>query len=161
MSRVELAKQIAVRPEHLFVFFVPQRMPYWYGAEMQSCFEVQGGASDFSVGLKVRLSGELAGQTVSHTAVVTAFEYARMLEWRFHDSFGVRGMERWELEGSDARDSTTLRFISEYQLPGGLGRLMDWLWTRRAVTQRNRDYLERLARLAEGRGSRMKTAALE
>jgi hypothetical protein len=26
---------------------------------------------------------------------------------------------------------------------------MDWLWTRRAVRQRNIDYLERLKRLAE------------
>jgi hypothetical protein len=42
-----------------------------------------------------------------------------------------------------------LRFVSQYEMPGRLGRLMDWLWTRRAVRQRNRDYLERLARLAE------------
>jgi len=156
MARVELTRQIAVSPEHLFAFFAPQRMPYWYGAEMQSCFEVQGGAADFSVGLKVRISGQLARQTVTHTAVVTAFEYARLLEWRFHDSFGVRGLERWELERAPgAKDSTTLRFLSQYEMPGSLARLMDWLWTRRAVTQRNRDYLERLTRLAEGRGSQV------
>ena len=154
MAKVELNRQIAVPPEHLFAFFVPQRMPYWYGAEMQSCFEVQDGAAEFSVGLKVRILGELAGQTVSHTAVVTAFEYARLFEWRFHDSFGVRGLERWELDREHgATDSTKLRFLSDYQMPGKLGRVIDWLWTRRAVTQRNRDYLDRLSRLAEGRSS--------
>jgi len=157
MARVELIEPIAVPPEHVFAFFVPQRMPYWYGAEMQSCFEVQGGAADFSVGLKVRISGQLGRQAVSLTAVVTAFTYARLLEWRFADAFGVRGLERWELErvpGRGATDSTMLRFVSQYEMPGRLGRLMDWLWTRRAVRQRNRDYLERLTRLAEGRGSR-------
>ena len=32
-----------------------------------------------------------------------------------------------------------------------LGRLIDWLLTRHALARRNRDYLERLARLAERR----------
>jgi hypothetical protein len=155
MARVELARRIAVPPEHLFAFFVPQRMPYWYGAEMQSCFEVQGGAADFAVGLKVRISGQLGRQAVTHTAVVTAFQYARALEWRFHDSFGVRGLERWELVPAvGTKDSTSLRFVSQYEMPGHLGRLVDWLWTSRAVARRNRDYLEHLARLAEGRSSR-------
>lgn len=153
MARVELSRQIGVSPEHLFAFFVPQRMPYWYGAEMQSCFEVQGGAAEFSTGLKVRISGQLGRQAVSHTAVVTAFEYARLFEWRFQDSCGVRGLERWEFERAQGADSTRVRFLSDYQMPGKLGRIMDWLLTRRAVAQRNRDYLERLSRLAEGRGS--------
>ena len=29
---------------------------------------------------------------------VTAFEYARLLEWRFEDAHGVRGRERWTLD---------------------------------------------------------------
>jgi uncharacterized protein YndB with AHSA1/START domain len=154
MAKVELARPISVPPEHVFAFFVPQRMPYWYGPEMQSCFEVQDGAADFSVGLKVRISGQLRQQAVSLTAVVTAFAYARLLEWRFADAFGVRGLERWELERvpgttKSVSDSTRLRFISQYEMPGRFGRLMDWLWTRRAVTERNHDYLERLTRLAE------------
>ena len=153
MARVELTRRIGVSPEHLFAFFVPQRMPYWYGAEMQICFEVQGGPAEFSTGLKVRISGHLGGQAVSHTAVVTGLEYARLFEWRFHDSFGVRGLERWELEREQEADTTRVRFLSDYQMPGTWGRVMDWLWTRRAVAQRNRDYLERLSRLAEGRGS--------
>jgi len=167
MAKVELAAPIAVPPEHVFAFFAPQRMPYWYGAEMSSCFEVQDGAADFSVGLKVRISGQLGSQTVSHTAVVTGYEYARLLEWRFQDRYSVRGLERWQLDRvpgatdsptDSTSDSTMLRFVSQYEFPGQLGRLMDWLWTRRAVAQRNRDYLERLARLAEQRPSRQDRA---
>src|SRR5579871_5004715 len=149
MASVELTRHIGASPEHLFAFFVPQRMPYWYGAEMQSCFEVQNGAAEFSTGLKVRISGQLARQSVSHTAVVTAFDYARLFEWRFHDSFGVRGLERWEFARGNGTPTTKLRFVSEYQMPGKLAGIMDWLWTRRAVMRRNSDYLDRLASLAE------------
>jgi hypothetical protein len=155
MAIVELARPIAAPPEHVFAFFVPQRMPYWYGAEMRSCFEVQGGAADFATGLKVRISGQLGRQSVSHTTVVTKFEYARLMEWRFQDEFGVRGLERWELERvTGPAVSTVLRFVSQYEMPGRLAKWMDWLWTRRAVRQRNLDYLERLVRLIEQRGRR-------
>jgi hypothetical protein len=153
MGRLELTRTIAAAPEYVFAFFVPQRMPYWYGAEMQSCFEVQNGAADFSLGLKVRISGHLARRTVSHTAVVTGFEYPLLLEWRFTDGYGVRGMERWELERVDAPagSATLLRFLNCYELPGRLGPLTDWLLTRHALARRNRDYIARLARLAERR----------
>lgn len=153
MARVELTERVAAPPEHVFLFFVPQRMPYWYGAEMQSCFEVQSGAEDFSVGLKVRISGQLGRKVVSHTAVVTAFAYASLLEWRFLDAYGVRGLERWELEQVPGPNGATtdVRFLSQYEMPGRFGRLLDRLLTRRAVAQRNRDYLARLARLAERR----------
>jgi uncharacterized protein YndB with AHSA1/START domain len=153
MGKLELTRTIAAPPPHVFAFFVPQRMPYWYGAEMDSCFEVQDGAADFSTGLKVRITGRLARKTVSHTAVVTAFERPRLLEWRFADSYGVRGLERWELEpvAGTAGPATLLRFFNQYEYPGRLGRAMDWLLTRNALARRNRDYLARLARLAERR----------
>ena len=153
MAKIELTERVAAPPEHVFVFFVPQRMPYWYGAEMESCFEVQDGAADFSVGLKVRISGRLGRKTVSHTAVVTAFEYARVLEFRFQDSYGVRGRERWELERvpGAASSGTLVRFSNEYALPGRAGRFMDWLLTRHSIALRNREYLQRLARLVERR----------
>jgi len=155
MGRLELTKQIAAPPEHVFLFFVPQRMPYWYGVEMESCFEVQNGAADFSLGLKVRISGRLAKKTVSHTAVVTGFANGRLLEWRFQDAYGVRGRERWELEpvAGPAGSETRVRFINEYEMPGRLGRVVGWLLTRHALARRNRDYLDRLARLVERRGS--------
>ena len=59
MAYVELATQISTTPNEIFVFFVPQRMPLWYGTEMDAHFEVQGGASDFAVGQKVRITGTL------------------------------------------------------------------------------------------------------
>ena len=157
MGKIELTHPIAAPPRHVFAFFVPQRMPYWYGAEMDSCFDVQDGAADFALGLKVRISGKIGSRGVSHTAVVTAFEPARLLEWRFQDAHGVRGLERWELEDlpGDAPGSapgrTLVRFLSQYELPGRLGGLLDWLVTRRAVARRSGEHLRRLAGLVEGR----------
>jgi uncharacterized protein YndB with AHSA1/START domain len=153
MSRIVLTQIVAAPPEDIFVFFVPQRMPHWYGPEMRSSFETQGCGSEFRAGSKVRISGTLAKRSFSHTAVVTAFEKGRLFEWRFEDAFGVRGSERWEAErlenSSGAR--TMIRFTNEYEIPGRIGRAIDWLLTRHALARRNRDYLDRLARLAERR----------
>ena len=157
MGKIELTQRIAAPPRQVFAFFVPQRMPYWYGAEMQSCFEVQDGASDFALGLKVRVSGSIAGRIVSHTAVITEFEPARLLEWRFHDAHGVRGLERWQFEGADlpaaavneTTASTLVRFVSEYEVHGQFGRWLDALFTHRAVARRSREHLRRLADLVE------------
>ena len=153
MGKLELTRMIAAPPKEVFVFFVPQRMPYWYGVEMNSCFEMEDGATDFAVGRKVRISGKLGRKDVSHTAVVTGFTPGRMLEWRFRDAAGVRGTERWELEPMGAEgNGTMLRFTDQYELPGRFGPLVDWLLTRHALALRNRDYTERLAKLAERRG---------
>jgi len=150
MEKIVLSRRIAAPPEDVFVFFVPQRMPYWYGAEMQSCMEMQSGAADFSVGSKVRISGKLGGKSVSHTAVVNAFENGRVLEWRFQDAYGVRGRERWEVQRiENPAAATRVEFTCEFETPGRMGRLIDRLLTRHALARRNRDYLERLARLAE------------
>jgi uncharacterized membrane protein len=154
MARIENVIQIAAPAEVVFAFFVPQRMPYWYGADMQACFVVQDGAADFAVAQKVQITGNLGKREVSHTAVVTALHEARLFEWRFKDRYGVAGMERWELERVDAPSSerppkTIVRMRSDYTLPGVLGKIMDWLVTRHAVARRNRDYLARLKRYAE------------
>ncbi len=155
MARIELKQTISAPPRHVFAFFVPQRMPYWYGTEMQSCFEVQGGASDFSLGLKVRISGTLAGRAVSHTVVVTQFHPARLLEWRFQDAYGVRGLERWELESAPpeiagaATASTIVHFLAEYKFPGLWGRILDAFISKRSVLRRSTDQLRRLANLIE------------
>jgi Polyketide cyclase / dehydrase and lipid transport len=156
MGQIEMKQPIAAPPNHVFAFFVPQRMPYWYGPEMESCFQVLDGASDFALGQKVRISGKLGGRDVSHTAVVTGFAPSRLLEWRFQDAQGVRGLERWELEGVWAGsvgmpEHTVVRFIGRYELPGRLGRLLDRFVTQRAVTRRSGDYLLRLAGLVEQR----------
>jgi uncharacterized membrane protein len=153
MAHIETSIQIAAPAELVFAFFVPQRLPYWYGAEMESCLEVQGGAADFAVSQKVRVTGHLGKREVSHTAVVTAFQLARVFEWRFEDRFGVKGKERWELEltqtPSSGAPKTIVRMRSDYTMPGLLGKAMDWLVTRHAVARRNQDYLLRLKRLAE------------
>jgi|SRR5579863_8730458 len=154
MARIETSVQIAAPPDVVFAFFVPQRMPYWYGADMQACLEVQDGTPDFAIAQKVRVSGHLGKREVSHTAVVTALQQARLFEWRFSDRYGVKGSERWELELAGApspeRPSKTIvRMRSDYTMPGLVGKAMDWLMTRHAVARRNRDYLLRLKRYAE------------
>jgi hypothetical protein len=132
-------------------------MPYWYGAEMQSCFEVQDGASGFALGQKVRISGTLVGREVSHTAVITNFQPARLLEWRFQDAYGVRGLERWELQavsenrGDEAKADTLVQFTADYQMPGFFGRLLDAFFSKRAVSRRGSGQLARLAALVEHR----------
>ena len=114
---------------------------------------MQGGASDFAVSQKVRVTGHLGKREVSHTAVVTALQQARLFEWRFEDRYGVKGKERWELERVGAPTTgapkTVVRMRSDYTMPGLLGKAMDWLVTRHAVARRNQDYLLRLKRLAE------------
>ena len=154
MARIETSVQIAAPAEVVFAFFVPQRMPYWYGADMHASFEVQDGASDFAVAQKVHITGNLGKREVSHTAVVTALQEARVFEWRFSDRYGVKGLERWELERSGAAmpklpPKTVVRMFSDYTMPGLVGKAMDWLLTRHAVARRNRDYLARLKRYAE------------
>jgi uncharacterized membrane protein len=154
MARIETSVQIAAPAEVVFAFFVPQRMPYWYGADMHACFEVQDGASDFAVSQKVQITGNLGKREVSHTAVVTALQQAHLFEWRFRDRYGVVGLERWELERLDALSSqrpqkTVVRMRSDYKMPGLLGKAMDWLVTRHAVARRNENYLARLKRYAE------------
>ncbi len=154
MARLAFTVEIAAPLERVAAFFLPQRMPYWYGVEMESCFEVQGGAADFRAGQKVRISGKLGRREVSLTAVVTEYREQRVLEWRFQDAYGVRGLQRWELDPSPIPSraeakATRVRLRDEYELPGRMGRLFDWLLTRHAVARRDRDDLARLKTLTE------------
>ena len=148
MASLVFTAEIAAPPGRVFVFFAPQRMPYWYGAEMDSRFELLGGAEEFCLGQKVHIAGQLGRREVSLTAVVTAYEWGRLLEWRFQDAYGVRGLQRWEIEPA-AGAGTRVRMRDEYELPGTTGRIADWLLTRHAVARRDRRNLERLKRLAE------------
>lgn len=153
MAKLEITEPIAVPPEHVFAFFVPQRMPYWYGREIDSQFEVQGCGAEFAVGSRLRIAGRVGRRMVSQQAVVTACEYGRVLEWNFEDDYGVRGKERWDLERVAGPEGagTVVKFRSDYCVPGLLGGVVDWLVTRHAVARRGREYLRRLARLAEHR----------
>jgi uncharacterized membrane protein len=154
MARIETSVEIAAPAEVVFAFFVPQRMPYWYGSDMQASFEVMDGAAGFAVSQKVQVTGNLGKREVSHTAVVTALQQARLFEWRFSDRYGVKGLERWELERIGAASAehppkTIVHMLSDYTMPGFLGRVMDSLLTRHAVARRNQNYLARLKRYAE------------
>jgi hypothetical protein len=147
MARIELTTQISTTPNEIFVFFVPQRMPLWYGAEMNAHFEVQSGAPDFAVGQKLRITGKLQSHDVALTVVITAYQWKQHLEWQFQDSYGVRGMQRWELQPKGSATKLTMR--DEYIMSTKLGKILDHLITRRAVKLRDRSWLERLKRFAE------------
>src|SRR5215813_6505716 len=121
MATLELSREFSVPPKEIFVFFVPQRMPLWYGIEMRAHFEVQGGASDFAVGQKVRITGDLGRWEVTLTAVITAYDWERLLEWQFQDSYGVRGLQRWEFEPIPG--GTRLRMRDSYRMPHLFGRI--------------------------------------
>jgi len=115
---------------------------------------VQSGAADFAVSQKVRVTGTLGKREVSHTTIVTALEQERLFEWRFTDRYDVKGTERWELEriaaaSQDRPPKTRVRMLSDYTMPGALGKAMDWFMTRHAVARRNQHYLRRLKRYAE------------
>lgn len=145
MAQIDLQVVIDAPPQEVAPFFVPQRMPYWYGAEFQAEFEMAAGASDFAAGQKVRISGRPARREISLTAVITKYEWGRLLEWRFQDAYGVRGLQRWRIEAQGPATLVAMR--DSYELPGRFARIFDWLITRRAVRRRDAESLERLARL--------------
>ena len=149
MADLTLSLDISTPRNEIFVFFVPQRMPLWYGTEMNAKFEVQGGAPDFAVGQKVRISGDLGSHEVILTVVITAYEWERLLEWQFQDSYGVRGKQRWELQSTAGKTQLFMR--DSYQMPSAFGRFFDKIFTRFAVAQRDRAWLARLQHLAERR----------
>jgi len=149
MANLEFAREFTVPPKEIFVFFVPQRMSLWYGAEMNSCFEVQGGASDFAVSQKVRITGRLGNREVTLTAVITAYEWERVFEWQFQDAYGVRGKQRWEFQQTGGTTRLTMR--DQYEMPGRIAKIVDRLLTRYGVAARDRSWLDRLQRLAERR----------
>jgi uncharacterized protein YndB with AHSA1/START domain len=147
MGDIQLTTEIFAPPNEIFVFFVPQRMPLWYGIEMDAHFEVQGGASDFAPTQKVRITGKLQRYELSLTGVITAYEWERLLEWQFQDSYGVRGMQRWELQALAGTTRVTMR--DKYEMPDLFGKMFDLILTRRAVRMRDGSWLERLKHLAE------------
>ena len=149
MARLAFSLEVNAAPDRVFLFLIPQRMPHWYGYDLDMHFEVQGGAAEFQVGQKVRLTGRLGRREVSLTAVVTGYQWQRLLEWQFRDEYGVRGLQRWEVE--PAGEATRLIMVDEYELPGRFGRLFDALVMRWSVSRRDRRWLAKLQRLAEHR----------
>lgn len=149
MTRIESSIEISAPPNEVSVFFVPGRMAYWYGKEMDAEIRALGCGSDFACSQIVQIAGKIRAREVAHTAIVTAYEWGKLLEWRFKDSYGVRGIERWEVQPGSGVNSIRVVMISEYEMPGTFARAVDWLITRRAIARRNREYLARLKKLAE------------
>jgi hypothetical protein len=154
MPRIVTTEEIGQPPRTLSTFFVPQRLGYWYGAEMRAEIEVADGADEFVAGQKVRISGKLLGKIVSHTVMVTECRWGEVFEWRFVDAYGVRGTERWEFSDLEIRGipGTRVRMISDYLVAGFFARIADAVITRRSLARRNREYLGRLKKLAGGGG---------
>ena len=149
MADLSFSVDIGVRANEVFAFFVPQRMPLWYGTEMNSCFQVQGGAAEFAPGQTVRIAGHLKGHPVALTAIISAYEWEKLLEWQFEDSYGVRGFQRWELAPAGAGTRVSMR--DSYRMPSLYGRIVDGVLTRFAVSLRDRSWLDRLDHLATRR----------
>ena len=147
MANLQFIQEIAAPAKIVGAFFVPHRMGAWYGRELDLQFEVQGGAIEFRSGLKVRLTGRIGKHEMTHTAVVTEFERGRVLEWQFQDTYGVRGMQRWEV--SETATGTRVEMHDRYEMPGRFGQFFDWLMTRHTVAKRDRAELQRLKRLVE------------
>ena len=149
MRVLSFTTEIQAPLDRVFVFFVPQRMTLWYGPEMETEFEVQGGEADFRVGLKVRITGRLGERDVSLTAVVTRYDWMRALEWRFADEYGVRGRQLWLLEQTVG--GTRVQMREEYEVAGKLSRLLEGIVMKPAVRRRDARMLENLKRIAERR----------
>ena len=151
MGSLHLSVDVAAPLDRVFVFFVPQRMPLWYAPEMETCFEISGGESDFRVGQKVRITGHLGKREVSLVAVVQRYDWLRALEWEFHDAYGVRGRQIWEVE--QAQNFVRVVMHEWYTFPGKLGRWLDPILMRPSIRARDRRMLNNLKRLAEARGA--------
>ena len=151
MGSLHLSVDVAAPLDRVFVFFVPQRMPLWYAPEMETCFEISGGESDFRVGQKVRITGHLGKREVSLVAVVQRYDWLRALEWEFHDAYGVRGRQIWEVE--QAQTFVHVVMHEWYTFPGKLGRWLDPILMRPSIRARDRRMLDNLKRLAEARGA--------
>lgn len=153
MTAVETSLDIAAPRSRVAVFFVPQRMPYWFGPEMQAEFEVLSGESDFRVGQKIRITGKLLRKEVRLTVVITRYELGRVLEWRFRDEHGIRGLQRWELDAVEHgnNEHTQVTETNQYELPsaGRFARLADKFWMRPNIARRARIHLRKLRQLAE------------
>jgi uncharacterized protein YndB with AHSA1/START domain len=149
MADLKFSVEVAGPPNEVFAFFVPQRMPLWYGTEMNARIQMQGGASEFRAGQKLRITGTLKGREIALEATISAYEWEKLLEWQFGDSYGVRGMQQWEVSRTAAGTQVAMR--DSYRMPGLYGRIVDCMVTRFAVSMRDRAWLKRLQRLVERR----------
>jgi len=152
VADLQFEQFIKSSPALVGAFFVPQRMPYWYGAEMETTFEVLGGTSDFANGQKISIKGYLAGRPMTLTMVVSRYEYGKFLEWEFQDSYGVKGLQSWSIGAAPDGTGTLVKMVDRYTNASGLGRVLDKIFTKYAVAKRDRYWLEKLKGMVEKSG---------
>ena len=97
MARLEFSQRIDATPALVSAFFVPQRMPYWYGYEMKAEFEILGRRIGFRSRAESAHHGPIGRAGSWLTAVVTRYDFGRALEWQFQDQYGVKGKQSWEI----------------------------------------------------------------
>ena len=148
MAQLSFTVDIAASPDRVAAFFVPQRMLYWYGRDIGVEFELLGGAADFALGQKVRITGKLGRRKISMTAVVTRFHPGQALEWQFKDAHGVRGVQAWDIAPT-AAGGTHVQMRDIYSFPSRLGAFFDKIFMRHAVARRDRLWLGYLKQIAE------------
>jgi len=148
MAELSFSMDIAAPPDRVAAFFVPQRMVYWYGRDIGVEFELLGGAADFALGQKVRITGKLGRRKISMTAVVTRFHPGQVLEWQFKDAHSVRGVQAWDIEPT-ADGGTHVQMRDIYSFPSRLGAFFDRIFMRHAVARRDRLWLGYLKQMAE------------
>ena len=148
MATIEQSIEIATTPVEVFLFFVPQRMPYWYASEMAAEFEVSAAARPIlPFRRKCTSAGKLGKKEISHTAVITRYEWLACSngDLRTLTAFAAWNAGNWKPISTGTR--VTMR--SKYEMPGQIRRAIDWLITRHAVARRNREYFARLKKFAE------------
>jgi len=148
MAELSFTMDIAAAPDRVAAFFVPQRMVYWYGRDIGVEFELLGGAADFALGQKVRITGKLGRRQISMTAVVTRFHPGQVLEWQFKDAHGVRGVQAWDIEPT-ADGGTHVQMRDIYSFPSRLGAFFDRIFMRHAVARRDGLWLGYLKQISE------------
>ena len=147
MAELSFRIEIDAPADRVAAFFVPQRMAYWYGYDIEAQFEIAHDAPEFHVGQKVRIIGRVIGKEFSLTTVVMRYEPGRVLEWRFKDAYDVRGMQVWDIEPAGKKTGVFMRDV--YTFPGRLGRFFDAILMRYGVARRDLRWLARLKKLAE------------
>lgn len=150
MTGLDFSVTVNAPVERVAAFFVPQRMPLWFGPEMETELEVSGGAPDFSAGQKIRITSHIGRKAFSLTTVVMRFEWCRLLEWRFQDHYGIKGLQRWELARS-ADGGTLVRMRDEFSLPwqGWFPQIWERVVMKRSVAARDRMHLGNLKKISE------------
>lgn len=148
MGVVEEEVVIAASPARVFAFLAPHLVGAWYAPDNSTRVELLGG--EMRVGARLRVRGESRFGSSSYEVVVTAWDPPRTFAWRSERGAPPQEVElRLEPEGA----ATRLRWTDRYRArgPWGVRDLLDFLLLRARVAAIDREAVENLKALAEGR----------